>query len=107
MVQPFNFILSTKLGDSDVEHTDIVSDVESEEMVEVQKENTMYDNLLKKLESVSEPLATANKRRYVNGYHCFADAVVWVTIIRLLPVAFFSFLVVLYNVIYLFKVHFT
>ncbi|KAK1394264.1 U3 small nucleolar RNA-associated protein 25 [Heracleum sosnowskyi] len=50
-------------GDSDVEHTDIVSDGESEEMVEVQKENTMYDNLLQTLGSVSESLASANKKR--------------------------------------------
>ncbi|XP_017236482.1 protein NUCLEOLAR FACTOR 1 isoform X1 [Daucus carota subsp. sativus] len=50
-------------GDSDVEHTDIVSDGESEEMVEIQKENTMYDNLLKTLGSASESLARANKRR--------------------------------------------
>lgn len=46
-----------------MEHTDVVSDGESEEMVEVQKENTMYDNLLNTLGSASESLANANKRR--------------------------------------------
>ncbi|KAL8115299.1 protein NUCLEOLAR FACTOR 1 isoform X1 [Apium graveolens] len=48
---------------SDMEHTDSVFDGESEEMVEVHKENTMYDNLLNTLGSASESLSRANKRR--------------------------------------------
>lgn len=74
-----------------MEHTDIVSDGESEEMVEIQKENTMYDNLLKTLGSASESLARANKRRYVDGHHFVATAAVWINTSRQLHIVFFSF----------------
>lgn len=50
-------------GDSSKEHENIGLDGESEEVVEIYKEPSMYDNLLKTLGSASESLANAYKMR--------------------------------------------
>lgn len=61
-------------GDSSKEHENIASDGESEEVVEIYKEPSMYDNLLKTLGSASESLANAYKMRYLDGFNLVSDS---------------------------------